>query len=94
MKFFVNIVLFLFVVFLATPTIVSVVEDKVDTSIVYTFSEEEIHKEVKEIPMNIGDILQVPNAPSIVKSTLINTDNKLKHDNVSEEIFSPPPESV
>lgn len=80
--------------FLATPTIVSVVEDTADTSVFYTFAEEEIHKEVKEIPMNIGDILQLPSVPSIPKSTIINTDNRQKHDNVSEEIFSPPPEIV
>ncbi|MBP8066635.1 MAG: hypothetical protein KAY31_04110 [Flavobacterium sp.] len=94
MKFLVNIVLFLFITFLATPTIVSVVEDSVDTSIFYTFSEEEIHKEVKEIPMNIGDILQIPSVPSVLKTTVINTENELKHDNVSDEIFSPPPEFV
>lgn len=94
MKFLVNIVLFLFITFLATPTIVSVVEDRVDTSMFYTFSEEEIHKEVKEIPMNIGDILQVPTMVSIPKNTAINTENEQKHDNASEEIFSPPPELV
>lgn len=69
-------------------------EDKVDTSVFYTFSEEEIHKEVKEIPMNIGDILQVPTMVSFQKTTSINTENEQKHDNVSEEIFSPPPELV
>lgn len=94
MKFLVNIVLFLFITFLATPTIISVLEESVDTSVVYTYSEEEIHKEVKEIPMNIGEILQIPIVPSLQKSTVINTENEQKHDNVSEEIFSPPPELV
>ena len=94
MKFLVNIVLFLFITFLATPTIISVLEESVDTSVVYTYSEEEIHKEVKEIPMNIGEILQIPMVPSLQKSTVINTENEPNHDNVSEEIFSPPPELV
>ncbi len=65
-------------------------EDSVDTSIFYTFSEEEIHKEVKEIPMNIGDILQIPSVPSVLKTTVINTENELKHDNVSDEYFFTP----
>ncbi|WP_313807035.1 hypothetical protein [Flavobacterium sp.] len=94
MKFLVNIVLFLFLSFLATPTVIGVIEEKIDTSMVYAFSEEEIHKEVKEIPMSIGDILQIPVVSSITKSTAINSENKLKHDSASEEIFSPPPEFV
>lgn len=92
MKILANIVLILFVTFLATPTIVGFLKSNADTSIVYSFSEEEIHKEVKEIPVSIGDILQVPAIVFTEKSIVINIDNEQKHDNVSEEIFSPPPE--
>lgn len=94
MKILANIVLLLFITFLATPTIVGFLKSNADTSIVYSFSEEEIHKEVKEIPVSIGDILQVPAMNFTEKSMVINIDNEQKHDNVSEEIFSPPPEFI
>lgn len=94
MKILANIVLLLFITFLATPTVVGLLKSSTDTSIVYSFSEEEIHKEVKEIPVSIGDILQVPAIIFTEKSIVINIDNEQKHDNVSEEIFSPPPEVV
>lgn len=84
----------LFITFLATPTIIGLMKSNADTSIVYSFSEEEIHKEVKEIPLSIGDILQVPAIIFTEKSMVINIDNEQKHDNVSEEIFSPPPEFI
>jgi len=93
-KILANIVLLLFITFLATPTIVGFLKSNADTSIVYSFSEEEIHKEVKEIPVSIGDILQVPAMNFTEKSMVINIDNEQKHDNVSEEIFSPPPEFI
>lgn len=80
--------------FLATPTIVGMLKSDTDTSVVYSFSEEEVHKEIKEIPANIEDILQVPLILNSTKPTAIHSDNQQKHDNVSEEIFSPPPEFV
>lgn len=94
MKFLAHIVLFLFVAFLATPTVVGLIERDVDTAVAYTFSEEEIQKEVKEIPLSIGNILQIPSTVIVSSSPLITIENELKHDNVSEEIFSPPPENV
>ncbi|HSD15332.1 MAG TPA: hypothetical protein VLB74_11845 [Flavobacterium sp.] len=94
MKILVSIVLFLFVTFLATPTIIGLIERDADTSIVYSFSEEEIHKEIKEIPASIEDILQIPVSFTDTKSVAINSENEQKHDNASEEIFSPPPEQV
>lgn len=94
MKILVSIVLFIFVAFLATPTIIGMIEKDADASVVYSFSEEEVHKEIKEIPANIEDILQIPTPLADTKSTGINSENEQKHDNVSEEIFSPPPEQV
>ncbi|MCG2612112.1 hypothetical protein LZZ90_11395 [Flavobacterium sp. SM15] len=94
MKFLVNIVLFLFITFLATPTIVSFIESDTDTSIVYSFSEEEVHKEIKEIPAKLENILQVPTLVLTSKTSVINFENLQKHDNVFEEIFSPPPELI
>lgn len=89
-----NIILFLFLSFLATPTVVGMIERDADTSVAFTFSEEEIQKEVKEIPVSIGNILHITPAVSTWTSVDINVENELKHDNASEEIFSPPPELV
>jgi hypothetical protein len=48
MKLAVNILLIVFVTFLSTPTIVSVIKKSTDTSYFYSMSEEELtHKEVK-----------------------------------------------
>ena len=92
MKFLTQIVLFLFLAFLATPTIVSMIESDTDLSYVYNLSEEETHKEIKEIPALVENTVQLSLFKISLKSTFINSENLLKHDNVSEEIFSPPPE--
>lgn len=47
MKLVANILLFLFVSFLAVPTIVTLIEKKSDVSAFYSSAEEEIHKEIK-----------------------------------------------
>ena len=52
MKTLVNIVLFLFVSFLAAPTVVSLIEDDADVSIVYSLTEEELQKELKEVKVS------------------------------------------
>lgn len=82
----------MFLTFLATPTIVSLIKNNCDTSIFYSMSEEElVHKEVKEIKAelklndySVAEILKL-------KKSLIISDNQLKHDNISASIFSPPP---
>ena len=53
MKYLAQIVLVLFVAFLSTPTIVSIIEKKTDVSIFYSLTEEEIHKELKEVKAEI-----------------------------------------
>lgn len=95
MKVLVKIVLFLFITFLATPTIVSVLKSDADTSMVYSLSEEESVKEIKETKAQLKFELQVPMffAPKTT-STVITFENTLKHDNRFREIFSPPPELV
>ncbi len=92
MKLTVQIVLIMFVTFLSTPTIVSLISSKCDTSVFYSMSEEEqVHKEIKEVKAELKfnnfalvSILKLP-------SSIIITENQLKHDNVSASIFSPPP---
>lgn len=93
MKFAANILLFLFITFLSTPTIISVIEKNCDTSYFYNLSEEEqSQKEIKA---------EFKFEPSFTfayfetkKSELIDSENFLKHDNIASAIFIPPPEQI
>lgn len=79
--------------FLATPTIVSVIEKSVDTSIFYSFSEEEkAHKEVKVV-LNF-DVVNTPAYFSNINSSLIHSENLSKHDKISSTILIPPPDEI
>jgi pantoate kinase len=92
MKFLVNIVLFLFVSFLAAPTVVSLIQDEADVSMVYSLTEEEIQKEIKEVKAAPQCMLGVAFFIQSKKKTVIKSANLQKHDNLAGEIFSPPPE--
>lgn len=95
MKFATKLLLFIFITFLSTPTIVSVIEKNTDISMFYNFSEEEIHKDLKESKVNFkNDLSVILVAFTQVKNSKIISENLSKHDNASEEIFSPPPELV
>ncbi len=94
MKILVNIVLCLFLSFLAAPTVVSILEDEADISMVYSLTEEEIQKEVKEVKAHHYFNFDFELFATVKKSTLIKSENLQRHDNASEEIFSPPPENV
>lgn len=92
MKILANLLLLLFITFLSTPTVVSVIEKNCDTSIFYTMSEEETHKEIKVVfqgghQYSLNEMLFRSSGP-------IFTDNQLTHDNISRSIFIPPPEQV
>lgn len=92
MKLATKLVLLMFVLFISTPTIVSVIKKTVDTSYFYSMSEEEhAHKEVKahfrENTYHFVDL-------SGQTSSLILSENLSRHDNVSATIFIPPPEQV
>ena len=90
MKFTALSILFLFVTFLITPTIVSVLEKNSDTSIFYNFSEEEqSHKVFKEF-----FVLQTSNDIFYLQpyhTSLIISENLSKHDKICCTIFIPPP---
>ncbi len=92
MKFFAKILLFLFVAFLATPTVVGMIEKSCDTSVFYSMSEEELsHKEVKaELRLSSFEFLHLG---ALTKSP-IHAELESKHDNVAGTIFIPPPEQV
>lgn len=91
MKLIARIFLFIFIAFLSTPAIITLIEKSTDTSIVFSMSEEEhVKKEVK----NLADILTCQSPfllNTSVVSSLILSENLSKHDNVSRTIFSPPP---
>jgi len=95
MKFLSKLVLFLFVAFLSTPTLVLLIEKSTNTSFFYDFSEEENIKNIKEIKADIKHTLVfIFSKTTIDKSSEIISENLSKHDNVTDEIFSPPPELV
>jgi hypothetical protein len=95
MKHLVNIVLLVFITFLSTPTIVSVINhDDTDISVFYSFAEEEIQKELQEVKAHTQVEFQLTVFSIAKKSSIIRSENLQRHDNVFEEIFCPPPELV
>lgn len=95
MKFAVQLVLFIFISFLSVPTIVTMIEKDTDTSIFYSFAEEEITKHVKEVKAELKISYDEESFAFIdtTKNRII-SENLSKHDKVLEEIFSPPPEFI
>lgn len=93
MKNLIKVVVVLFVFFLSTPTIVSLCEEKIDTSIFYSVSEEEIvNKELKSEFVINSEYQQYnfyQSKPLQIHSKLL-----LKHDAVSSKIFIPPPDFI
>ncbi|MGV3696035.1 hypothetical protein [Flavobacterium sp.] len=95
MKFFARLLLTIFVVFLSTPTVVTLIQKNTDTSLFYSFAEEEIHKELKEIKADVKQHFDYPFLDlKINRKAAIISENLSRHDNVSSEIFSPPPEHI
>ncbi|WP_395066186.1 hypothetical protein [Flavobacterium sp.] len=85
----------LFITFLLTPTIVTLIEKSTDVSIFYSFSEEEIHKDLKEIKADLSHTYEFVFLDlSQIKTSKIVSKSVSKHDNVADEIFSQPPELV
>lgn len=90
MRFLSSLVLVVFIAFLSTPTIVSMIEESVDTTIFYSLSEEEqAHKDAKSVFKFEAGSMLFDLAQSV--SGLILSENLSKHDNVSSSIFIPPP---
>ena len=84
----------MFLSFLAAPTVVSLMDDDADISVVYSLTEEEIQKEIKEVKAHAQFEYQLVFFEASKQSSEIKSENLQRHDNVSEEIFSPPPETV
>ncbi|KAF2518410.1 hypothetical protein E0W68_08765 [Flavobacterium salilacus subsp. salilacus] len=93
MKVLVNIVLLLFISFLAVPTIVSLLDDSSDVSVSYSLNEEEIHKELQEIKAGPSEFTFCFLA-AIKKSSKITSNNLRRHKCVFGDVFSPPPDVI
>ncbi len=88
-----GILLFVFFVFLITPTVVCAIENDAEISVTYDFSEEEkSHKNLKLVFYHIQKDTHI--CLSYKESKAIFTNNSLKHDDVSLKIFIPPPELI
>lgn len=93
MKLIARFILFIFVAFLSTPTIVTLIEKNTDVSMFYNFAEEENHNDIKEIKANLNLVFDYPliDAAKNTDSKIISK-NSLRHIKITEEIFIPPPE--
>jgi hypothetical protein len=95
MKLIASCVLFIFVSFLATPTIVTLIEKNTDVSMFYSFAEEENHKEIKEVKASLNLGFEYPLIGMELRSnSKIISNNLLRHDKITEEIFIPPPDLI
>jgi hypothetical protein len=95
MKSVARILMILFITFLSTPTIVTLIEKNTDVSLFYSFAEEEIHKDLKEIKEDLKQQFDYPQMNFKIKlNSKIVSENLSHHDNVTSSIFSPPPELV
>lgn len=99
MKLAVKLVLVMFLTFIVTPTIVSLIKEDADTTLVYSMSEEEHHnhscKELKELKADFTSIdFLIFSQYTAKSSSLILSQHSLKYDSASSAIFSPPPEYV
>lgn len=96
MKLLVNIVVFLFITFLSTPTIISLIDKEVDTSYFYTMCEEEENHvcfdEIKSVPSFDFDLTNFFFHSTY--SSNVSIEANLSFTNLAHQIFSPPPEIV
>ena len=95
MKVLCKIVLAIFILFLATPTIVLVIDKNIDTSYFFNMSEEESQSSFNEIK-SIPSIYSIPLVIDFegfekIKFSILN-DRKVK--SITPNIFLPPPELI
>ena len=93
MKLLSKLLLIVFIAFLSAPTVITLIKKSSDTSLFYSFAEEEICKELKEVKAEVKQHFDYPFLDlKINKNSIIVSENLSRHDNVASEIFSPPPE--
>ncbi|WP_242410206.1 hypothetical protein [Flavobacterium sp. Root901] len=89
MKLIARILLFIFIAFLSTPTIVQAIK-KGSTCVSFNFSEEEVHKELKSVVHPLILEHEAPVPVYIEKKTIV-SENIVRLENISPSIFAPPP---
>lgn len=93
MKLLSRLLLIMFIAFLSAPAVVTLIKKNTNTSLLYSFAEEEIHKELKEFKAEVKQHFDYPFLDfKIEKNSSIVSENLSKHDKVSSETTSPPPE--
>ncbi len=94
MKLVARILLFIFIAFLSTPTIVAMIKKSNNAAITINISEEEkSHKEIKAA-VYADAIDHELTMPVFTESKIIVSGNIVKLDNISPSIFAPPPNFV
>jgi hypothetical protein len=74
--------------------VVTLIKKGTDVSVFYSFSEEEMHKDIKEAK-TFKSYFDYPFTASELQSdSKIISENLSRHDNVTEKIFSPPPKLI
>lgn len=94
MKLLSRLILMMFITFLSTPTIVTLIEKNTDTILFFSFNEKEIHKDLKEVKAEVKQQFDYPFINIQLKNIAIISKNLVHHDNIASEIFSPPPELI
>ena len=95
MKLLSKLLLIVFIAFLSTPTLVTLIEKNTNISLFYSLAEEEIHKELKEVKAEVKQHFDYPFLDlKINKNSIIVSENLSRHDNVASEIISPPPDLI
>ena len=79
MKFITGFLLVFFISFLATPTIVSVIKKSTDISMFYSFNEEELQKDFKELKADLSH-----NYEFAFVNSLSTTTSKIISENLSK----------
>ncbi|AWK07010.1 hypothetical protein HYN56_23380 [Flavobacterium crocinum] len=90
MKFVARILLFIFIAFLSTPTIVQAIKKGNSAAVSFSIAEEEVHKELKNV-MHPSILEHEVIIPVYIEKKTIVSENIVKLDNISPSIFAPPP---
>ncbi|GGA76194.1 hypothetical protein GCM10008015_15980 [Flavobacterium palustre] len=94
MKSIALLFLLVFIAFLATPTIVKLIEKSTDVAVYYSVSEEEqVKKETKHLVYAITSNLTFKVKKTGLRNLILFEDFS-KHDNVIQTIATPPPDSM
>ena len=84
----------MFITFLSTPTIVTLIEKNTDTILFFSFNDKEIHKDIKEVKAEVKQQFDYSFIDLQLKNIAIISENLSNHDNIASEIFSPPPKLI